>query len=205
MKLRRSTSLGGNALLKNAESTEVLNQKLDRKPLWGRPSNWLDNLTASMYKIDMESIKIVCPTVRFLQENELKLESVPKERKKSEPSEIARKRKLSIENTTAKTEGEGENGKDSSDVESEAEVAKENIIALNRKISIVDDTASKLKPPPSPAKNPVSDVLFITNLVRPFTVKQLKELLERTGKLKEDGFWTDRIKSKCYVQYNTQE
>jgi apoptotic chromatin condensation inducer in the nucleus len=80
-----------------------------------------------------------------------------------------------------------------------------NIIAFNRKISIVDDTASKLKPPPSPAKNPTSNILYITNLVRPFTLKQLKELLERTGKIQEEGFWTDRIKSKCYVQYETQE
>ncbi|XP_044750121.1 apoptotic chromatin condensation inducer in the nucleus [Coccinella septempunctata] len=80
-----------------------------------------------------------------------------------------------------------------------------NIIALNRKISIVDDSASKLKPPPSPAKQPVSQILFISNLVRPFTLKQLKELLERTGTIKEGGFWTDRIKSKCYVWYNSIE
>ncbi|KAJ8978908.1 hypothetical protein NQ317_008887 [Molorchus minor] len=67
-----------------------------------------------------------------------------------------------------------------------------------RKISI------QLRPPPSPARNPISEVLYISNLVRPFTVKQLKELLERTGKIKEGGFWTDRIKSKCYVQYETE-
>lgn len=157
-----------------------------------------------MYKIDMDSIKIVCPSVQFLKESEVKLESVPKERKKSE-SEALSKRKVSIERNASTSEVEEENDKDSSEEESEPEVVKENIIAMNRKISIVDDTASKLKPPPSPAKNPVSKVLFITNLVRPFTVKQLKELLERTGKIKDDGFWTDRIKSKCYVQYHTVE
>lgn len=45
-----------------------------------------------------------------------------------------------------------------------------------------------------------STVLYITNLVRPFTINQLRELLQRTGKIVEDGFWIDSIKSKCYVQ-----
>lgn len=157
-----------------------------------------------MYKIDMDSIKIICPSVQFLKENEVKLQSVPKERKKSDAETVV-KRKISMENNTSKSEAEEENGKDTSEEESEPEAVKENIIAMNRKISIVDDTAGKLKPPPSPAKNPVSKVLFITNLVRPFTVKQLKELLERTGKIIEDGFWTDRIKSKCYVEYHTDK
>lgn len=43
-------------------------------------------------------------------------------------------------------------------------------------------------------------VLYICNLVRPFTVNQLRELLLRTGRIVEDGFWIDSIKSKCYVQ-----
>lgn len=46
-------------------------------------------------------------------------------------------------------------------------------------------------------------VLYITNLVRPFTVNQLRELLQRTGKIVEDGFWIDSIKSKCYVQVSS--
>ncbi|CAD6997211.1 apoptotic chromatin condensation inducer in the nucleus isoform X2 [Ceratitis capitata] len=58
---------------------------------------------------------------------------------------------------------------------------------------------------PSPKNKKASNVLFITNLVRPFTVLQLKGLLARTGKLVEDGFWIDRIKSKCYVQYETED
>ncbi|XP_011190710.1 apoptotic chromatin condensation inducer in the nucleus isoform X2 [Zeugodacus cucurbitae] len=58
---------------------------------------------------------------------------------------------------------------------------------------------------PSPRNKKTSNVLFITNLVRPFTVLQLKGLLARTGKLVEDGFWIDRIKSKCYVQYETED
>ncbi|XP_068140721.1 apoptotic chromatin condensation inducer in the nucleus [Drosophila tropicalis] len=59
---------------------------------------------------------------------------------------------------------------------------------------------------PSPARNRSSHVLYITNLVRPFTVLQLKGLLARTGKIiEEDGFWIDRIKSKCYVAYATED
>ncbi|KAL7740954.1 hypothetical protein ACLKA6_014106 [Drosophila palustris] len=59
---------------------------------------------------------------------------------------------------------------------------------------------------PSPARNRASHVLYITNLVRPFTVLQLKGLLARTGKIVEDdGFWIDRIKSKCYVAYATED
>lgn len=204
VKLIRSVSLGLPLIVNTDSSESQIHEKPTRKPHWGNSSDWLNNLSASMYKIDMESIKIVCPTVQFLSENELKLESVPRERKKSE-SEIVLKRKISMDNNTTKSEGEEENGKDTSGEESETDGIKENIISINRKISIVDDIASKLKPPPSPAKNPVSNVLFITNLVRPFTLKQLKELLERTGKIQEDGFWTDRIKSKCYVQYHTEE
>lgn len=153
--------------------------------------------------MDVESIKIVCPSLEFLSESEVNLESTPRERKKSE-SEY--KRKISIDNKSEDSDRPDYERQVSEDSSGELKVEPNpNIIAMNRKISIVDDTASKLRPPPSPAKNPTSDVLFITNLVRPFTVKQLKELLERTGKIKEEGFWTDRIKSKCYAQYETAE
>lgn len=43
------------------------------------------------------------------------------------------------------------------------------------------------------------------NLVRPFTLNQLKELLGKHGTLAEDGFWIDKIKSHCYVVYNSVE
>lgn len=150
----------------------------------------------------MDSIKIVCPSLEFLSENEVNLESTPRERKKSESDH---KRKISIDNKSEDSERPDYEKQISEDSSGDTKVEpNSNIIAMNRKISIVEDTASKLRPP-SPAKNPTSDVLFITNLVRPFTVKQLKELLERTGKIKEEGFWTDRIKSKCYVQYESVE
>ncbi|QQP53458.1 Uncharacterized protein FKW44_005959 [Caligus rogercresseyi] len=46
-----------------------------------------------------------------------------------------------------------------------------------------------------------SDVLLIRNLVRPFTLKQLKELLERTGTLED--FWINKIKSHCLVRFSS--
>ena len=52
---------------------------------------------------------------------------------------------------------------------------------------------------PSPSTHPESEVLHVKNLVRPFTLNQLKELLGKHGTLAEDGFWIDKIKSHCYV------
>ncbi|XP_055614395.1 apoptotic chromatin condensation inducer in the nucleus [Uranotaenia lowii] len=75
-----------------------------------------------------------------------------------------------------------------------------------RKISIVsDDGNNPVVRPPSPAKHHSSNILYISNLVRPFTVMQLKGLLARTGKIVENGFWIDKIKSKCYVKYETED
>lgn len=75
---------------------------------------------------------------------------------------------------------------------------------ITRKISIVSDDARTLQKSPSPPRHRASNVLFITNLVRPFTVNQLRELLARTGKIVEGGFWIDKIKSKCYVEYESE-
>lgn len=57
-----------------------------------------------------------------------------------------------------------------------------------------------------------SNVVFINNLTRPFTVNQLKELLGKYGTLKsnpnkqpaEPYFWIDAVKSHCYVAYETE-
>lgn len=74
---------------------------------------------------------------------------------------------------------------------------------VTRKVSIVPEIDEPR--PPSPAKHNPCNILFITNLVRPFTVLQLKGLLQRTGKIVENGFWMDKIKSKCFVKYETEE
>lgn len=169
-----------------------------RKRKWGH-NQALQKYFPNIFKVDVDTIKSICEEVHFLDESDVKLESTPPEerRKSIEQKPKKSERKVSVEEIT---KAELKTTEDSNNFETNA-----NIIAMNRKISIVEDTASKLKPPPSPAKNPISEVLFITNLVRPFTIKQLKGLLERTGKIKENGFWTDHIKSKCYVQYESAE
>ncbi len=50
----------------------------------------------------------------------------------------------------------------------------------------------------SPARNPPSEVILVSNLTRPFTLPQLRELLQRTGNLED--LWVDKIKSKCIAK-----
>ncbi|KAJ3584619.1 hypothetical protein NHX12_015114 [Muraenolepis orangiensis] len=57
----------------------------------------------------------------------------------------------------------------------------------------------------SPPRGKLSGIVHVSNLVRPFTLGQLKELLGRTGTMLEEGFWIDKIKSHCYVTYATTE
>ncbi|XP_054707467.1 apoptotic chromatin condensation inducer in the nucleus-like [Uloborus diversus] len=54
-------------------------------------------------------------------------------------------------------------------------------------------------------QGPVSNIIFIQNLVRPFTLLQLKDLLKQHGNFVEGEFWIDKIKSKCIVVYETEE
>lgn len=53
---------------------------------------------------------------------------------------------------------------------------------------------------PSPAQNPISQYIYIENLVRPYTINQLKAVMRRTGEICEGGFWINNIKSRCYVK-----
>ncbi|XP_060517076.1 apoptotic chromatin condensation inducer in the nucleus-like isoform X2 [Cylas formicarius] len=165
-----------------------------KKPKWNST-----NITSTkIICLNLKDLRRMCPKLGFAKEDEVNLDLTFKEKQQLE----IEKRKEMVE---AKREEKEKMLMEHIEKEiSEVEV-KENVITLNRKISIVDDTASKMKPPPTPPKNPISNVIFVTNLVRPFTVKQLKELLERTGRITEDGFWTDKIKSKCYVKYDTPE
>ncbi|GAU95985.1 hypothetical protein RvY_07496 [Ramazzottius varieornatus] len=60
--------------------------------------------------------------------------------------------------------------------------------------------------PPSSRATPTA-LLHIKNLTRPFTEKQLKEMLSKTGTLVEgpDHFWLDSIKSQCIATFSTVE
>ncbi|CAF0804997.1 unnamed protein product [Rotaria sordida] len=52
---------------------------------------------------------------------------------------------------------------------------------------------------------PLSQILYISGLTRPFSLLQLKELLHRYGTLVDGQFWLNKIKSQCLVAYNTIE
>ncbi|XP_069490017.1 apoptotic chromatin condensation inducer in the nucleus isoform X2 [Ambystoma mexicanum] len=72
-------------------------------------------------------------------------------------------------------------------------------------VSITIDDPVRTSHVPSPPRFKVSTIVHVSNLVRPFTLGQLKELLCRTGTLIEEGFWIDKIKSHCFVTYSTLE
>ncbi|XP_061588759.1 apoptotic chromatin condensation inducer in the nucleus isoform X2 [Cololabis saira] len=72
-------------------------------------------------------------------------------------------------------------------------------------VSITIDDPVRTAQQPSPPRGKVSNIVHVCNLVRPFTLGQLKELLGRTGSLVEEGFWIDKIKSHCYVTYSSTE
>ncbi|VDO54455.1 unnamed protein product [Onchocerca flexuosa] len=57
----------------------------------------------------------------------------------------------------------------------------------------------------SPARYPVNQVIMIRQLTRPYTVKQLQQLLSTYGTIVEGGFWIDNIKSTCIAKYSTVE
>merc|ERR1740128_480027 len=73
------------------------------------------------------------------------------------------------------------------------------------KQELVLAAAAPLLEATSPAQQPRASVLHVTNLVRPFTINQLKDLLVRTGNLVEGKFWIDKVKSSCLVQFETEE
>uniref|UniRef100_A0A665X3A0 Apoptotic chromatin condensation inducer in the nucleus-like n=1 Tax=Echeneis naucrates TaxID=173247 RepID=A0A665X3A0_ECHNA len=72
-------------------------------------------------------------------------------------------------------------------------------------VSITIDDPVRTARQPSPPRGKVSNIVHVCNLVRPFTLGQLKELLSRTGTLVDEGFWIDKIKSHCYVTYSSSE
>ena len=68
------------------------------------------------------------------------------------------------------------------------------------KPELVLAAAAPLLEATSPAQQPRASVLHVSNLVRPFTINQLKDLLARTGNLVDGKFWIDKVKSSCLVQ-----
>lgn len=67
---------------------------------------------------------------------------------------------------------------------------------VEQKETLLENVEQELEP---------TNSLLVENLVRPFTIMQLKEVLTKHGSMIEDKFWTDKVKSKCCVMYETVE
>ena len=50
--------------------------------------------------------------------------------------------------------------------------------------------------------DPPSDIAFIKNLLCPFTISQLKILLRSYGRLVDEEFWYDKLRSQYLVKVN---
>ncbi|CAF4791607.1 unnamed protein product [Rotaria sp. Silwood1] len=70
--------------------------------------------------------------------------------------------------------------------------------------SIITDEPVRIKNVTA-VNEPLSQILYIRGLTRPFSLLQLKELLRRYGTLVDGQFWLDKIKSQCLVTYHTIE
>lgn len=49
-------------------------------------------------------------------------------------------------------------------------------------------------------RHPVSKLIHIRNLKRPFTTTTLQNMLSNFGKLDTDNFWIDKVKSNCIAK-----
>lgn len=170
---------------------------INRKRKWGSRSHKLT--TQKSITISTDVLKDIIPDVKPVEFDEvMEQKKYDREMERVERPILP---KIVIDNTDHVhfKKKSYENNENSHDV-------KESLPLSNRKISIVkEDEDDLLTKPPNPPHQKSSCILFINNLVRPFTLPQLKNLLQRTGKIVENGFWIDRIKSKCYVIYETDE
>lgn len=144
----------------------------------------------AIFSVSTDTLKKIIADVVPVPLNEIKLES------SSEVEEVCAGGEHNDHNSPKRS-------KSYSDYEKH-NIKEDNLILTSKFDGIIRvDTANVSTP--SPSRNEESNILYITNLVRPFTVLQLKGLLARTGIIRTNGFWIDRIKSKCYVQYETED
>lgn len=167
--------------------------KLNKKKPIIRKRRWLTNKTAAPkvqeIAISTDSLKGLISDVKPVPLSDIKLDSSPEADHESDDVKVVSSTSIDY------------NRRSEEHLVESTEDAAVNI-STSRKISIVESEGEQ---PLSPAKHNPCNILYITNLVRPFTVLQLKSLLQRTGKIAEDGFWIDKIKSKCFVKYETEE
>ncbi|XP_066587793.1 apoptotic chromatin condensation inducer in the nucleus isoform X2 [Prorops nasuta] len=170
---------------------------IPRKRRWGITS--LSTDTAPSFSISTDSLKELVPGAKPLPINEVRLSKDDDEEKETH-NDIEKWH--SINSSTGETVNKDENTQKNGTAK-KGDGKTDNHLGTRRKISIVKDTPH-LKSPSPPASTP-TNILLIKNLVRPFTLNQIKELLTRTGTIVENGFWMDRIKSKCFVEYTNED
>lgn len=94
----------------------------------------------------------------------------------------------------------------SGDSHVQEEISQGKVVEEAKKSSQENVQADKVPEQPEAEQEVIpSNILLIQNLVRPFTLTQLKEVLTKHGSIIEDKFWTDKVKSKCCVMYESVE
>ncbi|XP_011304605.1 apoptotic chromatin condensation inducer in the nucleus [Fopius arisanus] len=177
----------------NDTSQDKENHSVDEPKSIPKRRRWGTALSTDMapvLSISTDSLKALVPGAKPLSINEVRLS-----KDDEEDRDRGRKDKRQVMN-------DGDTLKANSEIKND--ISKDNHIGVRRKISIVKDAPQLLSPSP-PVVQPTSNILLIKNLVRPFTLNQIKELLSRTGTIVENGFWMDRIKSKCFVEYANED
>lgn len=175
--------------------------RVSSKPSTVRKRRWLSK-SGSINKSDVitistDSLKGLISDVKPVPLSDVRLESSPEPDREPDDVKVVTSTSYDYNNRRSDDDNNASPPPTLSDDQNSSN------LTATRKISIMTENIETR--PPSPPKHSPSNILYITNLVRPFTALQLKGLLVRTGKIVENGFWMDKIKSKCFVKYETEE
>ncbi|XP_026209259.1 apoptotic chromatin condensation inducer 1b isoform X2 [Anabas testudineus] len=132
-------------------------------------------------------------------------EDVEKSEKEKQRRTSRDKRKNSISEEASETQISVKLDGEANKVTPSDSLVRRSISQQKSGVSVTIDDPVRTSRQPSPPRGKISNIIHVTNLVRPFTLGQLKELLNRTGSMVEEGFWIDKIKSHCFVTYATTE
>lgn len=130
------------------------------------------------------------------EEGEIQRTDSDEEQDVEEPMEINDTMLIDHEAVDYEAPEEDEEKSDNDDSKSEIKEKSDLVEEIN-------DVEPKKKS--SVKRSTTTNIIHITNLVRPFTVGQLRDLLQRTGKIVPNGFWIDTIKSQCIVEYENED
>lgn len=188
--------IDSNPVKTNHTSEKTEQKRVPKRRRWGTV---LSADTSIEFSVSTDSLKVLVPGAKPLSITEVRLtkdieeeQFRDKSREKHNTSDSNGEYIVREEAVASKNEGSRK-----------GDTKADNHMGSRRKISVVKDIPQTMLTSPSIVK--VTNILLIKNLVRPFTLTQIKELLSRTGTILENGFWMDRIKSKCYVQYSNED